>query len=225
MKILIVNRSVVVNDTQETIERLQKKYPLEYDEIYTIVHEYEDLIGLVGAEWVVKLRMSGEIGKYGWHSEDEIMKAYEFFNKMRGDQSFKKLIQEQYPDKHYKNILGFSIEEINNIKKQLEKEKPESIPKPKTIYRNSPFEIIKITSIAEACEGSKGIWCTQQPDKAKSYLDKGSLFIVKKNGSRIAMLHPATREFKDKHNRVISLKDPIWEGRALELLRAAKQNA
>jgi hypothetical protein len=83
----------------------------------------------------------------------------------------------------------------------------------KVVGGDSTYKIIRLETPEQAMAASEDTqWCTRGSNMAKKYTSEGPLFVVLKNGERLALIHLASKQVKDVYDHPLSNE----EGKHLE---------
>jgi hypothetical protein len=115
-------------------------------------------------------------------------------------------------DELYDSWITHKDEDLKSKAQETKKAK-ETV---KVIYNNGPYKILQIggegvdpeTAVEAVCSYSQGTaWCTRSENTAKSYLQRGRLFLAFKGKERLFLADYRGSEIKDVSNEMVKLSD------------------
>lgn len=193
------------------------------------LRSYADLM----VEWVIKNIAIGQIRP----NEDyaRVWKGWHFLN-YRKQSKVKEIVKNLFPGKNIKNILDFTLHDIEDVLDEFES--PTKTLAENTLTRTLPagaelffqsdgWSVLKVTDAEAACVLGKGTkWCTSSrngedgyPETAAQYLESGPLYIFYKGNKKYAQLHIPNDDYgfqlMDLRDRTIipdeSLREVLWK--------------
>jgi hypothetical protein len=223
--------------SHEVIDRILHRYKsnLTTPQVERIHDHFAKFGGIVSqkadllTEWVID-----EISK-GYARNDDLNRfaaaADFYFHEVRTPK-FKKIAQEvleeqfedslregeEHPRYNVKNILQFSLRDIEDIEERYKK--PEIDPRvndlgdklpegSRLFYNDGTYQIVEVMSSQAACQLSRGTkWCTSDDSVSQSYLDQSPLYVIYQSGRKIGQLYigrtPDSIQFMDLRDREIT---------------------
>jgi hypothetical protein len=149
-------------------------------------------------EWIISRIKSGDIDLT--KDASQISSALKDFEAI----SNKKLARQQY---NLKDINQYNLDDVVNISRTYRGEagpKPESVsdsglPGVRKFYDDGVIAILEVTDPDSAVDLAGGTkWCTSNRSQASSHLEDGPLYVIYKNGKKLAQTDG--NELKDLHD-------------------------
>jgi len=197
---------IIVADLNQSIKILERKYPsVPKKVIRDVAVKNPNLL-----EWIVGLLDQSEVR---WPEDNlRLESAARFLKTQRGNQRLQQLVSQT--NKNPKNILDFTLHEIESLEDQLQPQQSKRQLKQEIktqgaskIYDDGSLKVIEVTTPEASCYYSKNTrWCTSNPDTAERYLKDGSLYVIIENDQKIAQLHVPSNQFVNAKDRPIKFK-------------------
>jgi len=184
-----------VEDLDRTISIVQNKFPaINIADIARHLPEQS-------IEWAAQ---SLEDGHGRWPEDvSRFKKAWDDYAG-NGKVEFRNKMKVLYPNKNPKNVLQFSLHELERVDEALNQKSQRSIKQEikeegaELVYSKNGWKIIKILSGDAATFYSSGTkWCTSSSSTAEEYLESGPLYILIHNKVKIAQYHPGSSQLMD----------------------------
>jgi len=180
---------IVVADLNQSMKILERKYPsVSKEVIRDVASKTPNLL-----EWIVGLLAKSKVR---WPEDNlRLESAARFLKTQRGNQKLQQLVSQT--GKNPKNILEFTLHEIESLEDQLQPQQSKRQLKQEIktqgaskIYDDGSLQVIEVTSPEASCYYAKNTrWCTSDLYIASTYLNKGPLYVVIENDQKIAQLH------------------------------------
>lgn len=193
----------ILADLESKIPQVRKQFPNMDDrqamEYIKMLAKYDPTVSKNYLAWIAKQVKNGQIRMP--EDGDKVLERLTFFDNNKIKNSWKN----KYPNDIYKfdfHTLADAVDDISGLgeeaKSKREKEKINTnIEGAKLVYNKSPYTVYKITDRLAAHEfGKNAEWCTKHLDAlhCSVYLAQGPLYVIFKDGKRIAQMHIAQKE-------------------------------
>jgi len=228
---------VIVADFAKTLEVVKDRYEGVDDAII-------DNIGTVLPEQAIEWAVKSVSKNRGIWPEDgfRFNNAFVFFTQNKATQRYKDAVQAAYPNRKPKNLLQFTLHDMETLQERLapkpkeEKSKRQQLREvkqkgAKVFYDKPPYKVIQIggpgvdleDAAQAACQYAKETrWCTSQPSTAKSYLKHNPLYVIFMGSQKVGQFDPRGGYLMNTIDMSVDIGNPkiskfMWDAGLIQL--------
>ena len=146
------------------------------------------------------------------------METFNWYMTNRKQSDVQNRMREKFPGRNIKNPLEFSIWDMEDVEASLTPEAEAEARNERWMpsemgmkssqadvaYNEADIMIVKVTGAKAASKYASGTkWCTSNVNTAQSYLNRGPLYVVFRNGQKYGQIHTQDNQVMDLQDRPI----------------------
>ena len=151
------------------------------------------------------------------------LETFNWYMSNRKDSAVQNRMREKFPGRNVKNPLEYTIWELEELQSSLtpeseaEERNERWMPlemgfkesQAKVAYNKGEIMIVEVNDKNAASKYAAGTrWCTSAPSTAQTYLNKGPLYVVFRNGKKYGQIHSESDQIMDLQDRPIGSNLP-----------------
>lgn len=152
--------------------------------------------------------------------QDRALQTFNWYMTNRKQSDVQNRMRERFPGRNVKNPLEFSIWDMEDVESSLTPESEAEARNERWMpsemgmkasdadvaFNEGDIMIVKVTGADAASKYAAGTkWCTSNKNTAQSYLNRGPLYVVFRNGQKYGQIHTQDNQIMDLQDR--PLKD------------------
>ncbi len=151
--------------------------------------------------------------------QDRALETFNWYMTNRKESDVQNRMRERFPGRNIKNPLEFSIWDMEDVEASLTPESEAEARNERWMpsemglkasqadvaFNEGDIMIVKVTGADAASKYASGTkWCTSNKSTAQSYLNRGPLYVVFRNGQKYGQIHTQDNQVMDLQDRPLN---------------------